>query len=139
MPLPVKISDALFNMAKAEASATNRSATAQIEHWATLGRAVEALLAYGDMLALKRIGTVIPLPREVPREEIQGLLLAVAERPGREEVKAHIHASGGPVYTADPRYPGRLVEVRPDGTRVPGRLQDRRFIPDGSGSPKRPE
>ncbi|HSF03478.1 MAG TPA: hypothetical protein VLA62_10720, partial [Solirubrobacterales bacterium] len=61
MPSPVKVSDRLLALARREARGAHRSATAQIEHWATLGRAVEVLLAYRDVLALKRAGQVFPV------------------------------------------------------------------------------
>jgi len=39
------VSDGLFAVAKEEAKAADRSITAQVEHWAKIGRAVEAVLA----------------------------------------------------------------------------------------------
>jgi len=33
-------------------------------------------------------------------------------------------------YTTDSDRPGMLVEVRADGTRVVGRLEGRRFVPE---------
>ena len=56
MPAPVKISDRLLARAKEEAKSTQRSVTAQIEHWATLGRAVEVMTAHRDALMLKLFG-----------------------------------------------------------------------------------
>ena len=60
MPAPVKISDRLLARAREEAKGAHRSVTAQIEHWATLGRAVEAMVVYRDVLALKRAGETLP-------------------------------------------------------------------------------
>lgn len=128
MPLPVKISDRLLALAKDEARNAHRSTTAQIEHWATLGRAVETMVAYRDMLALKRAGQTLPIPAHVTPEEVHGLVTALVEDPDRESVKARIRAGGTVLYTADPRYPGMVVEVRPDGTRTPGVLKDRQFV-----------
>jgi hypothetical protein len=54
MGMSVKLSDDLALSARLEAEATDRSITAQIEHWAKLGRAVEAALKHADVLALKR-------------------------------------------------------------------------------------
>ena len=134
MPLPVKISDRLLALAKAEAQSTHRSATGQIEHWATLGRAVEAMIAYGDVLALKRLGETFPIPARVALEDVGDVLTALTQERDREKVKARIEtaAAGGPVYTWDAAHPGKIVAVRPDGTRASGRLEGRRFITNPS-------
>jgi len=131
MPSPVKVSDKLLALAKAEARGTHRSATAQIEHWATLGRAVEVLVAYRDVLALKRAGQTLPVPAFVARDAVHEVLARLVEGVDREDVKARIRAAGTPLYTIDPDRPGRIVEIQADGTRTPGRLDGRRFVPAG--------
>ncbi len=55
MAPPVKIADSLLEAARSAAAESNRSMAAQIEHWASLGRAVELALTTGDVLALKRV------------------------------------------------------------------------------------
>ena len=129
MPSPVKISDTLLAHARAEAAATHRSATAQIEHSATIGRAVEALVAYRDVLALKRAGEALPLPAHVGRDDVRDVLARLVADPRREAAKARIHAAGGPIYAADPDHPEMIVEIRPDGTRTRGHMAGRRFVP----------
>ena len=128
MPSPVKVSDRLLALARREARGAHRSATAQIEHWATLGRAVEAMLAYRDVLALKRAGQVFPMPAHPRRDEVHELLARLGEEHDRERVKARIRAAGKPIYATDPDRPGTIIEIHPDGTRVRGRLQGRRFV-----------
>ena len=129
MPSPVKVSDRLLAMAREEAKGTHRSATAQIEHWATLGRAIEVLVAYSQVLALKRAGQALPVPAFVSRDEVHDLLARLVDDVDRETVKARIRSTGTPVYTADPEHPGMIVEVQADGTRTVGRLEGRRFVP----------
>jgi ParD-like antitoxin of type II bacterial toxin-antitoxin system len=129
MAIPVKVSDRLLALARKEAESTHRSATAQIEHWATLGRAVEVLAAYRDVLALKRVGNALPMPTFVPREAVHDVLAALVAGPDRERVKARIRAAGGPLYTADGRQPGGVAEIEASGRRTPGRLVHRRFVP----------
>jgi hypothetical protein len=129
MAVPVKVSDKLLALAKKEAEATHRSATAQIEHWATLGRAIEVLAAYGDVLALKRVGNALPMPATVSRQAVHDLLAGLASDPDRERVKARIRAAGGPLYTTDRRGAERVAEVTLGGRRTPGRLVHRRFVP----------
>ena len=137
MPAPVKVSDKLLALAKAEARGTHRSATAQIEHWATLGRAVEVLLAYRDVLALKRAGETLPVPAFVERGALHELLTRLVESGDREAIKARISAAGTPLYAAHPDRPGTIVEIQSDGTRTPGRLEGRRFRPTGGKTPPR--
>ena len=72
MPVPVKVSDRLMQLAKADAATAHRSATAQIEHWATLGRAIEIIAAYREVLALKTIGRALPFPAFVQAEDVRG-------------------------------------------------------------------
>ena len=129
MPAPVKISDRLLARARAEARGAHRSVTAQIEHWATLGRAIEVLAAYGDVLALKRVGNALPMPASVSRQSVQDLLTGLARDPDRESVKARIRAAGGPLYTRDRRGVEPVAEVTSSGRSTPGRLVHRRFVP----------
>ena len=109
MAAPVKVSDRLLALAKKEAGSTHRSATAQIEHWATLGRAVEVMAAYRDVLALKRLGNELPMPAFVPREAVHGLLERLVGNSDRESVKARIRAAGGPLYVSDHARPGAVA------------------------------
>ena len=133
MSAPVKVSDKLLALAKKEAESTHRSATAQIEHWATLGRAVEVLAAYHEVLALKRLGEALPLPAFVSRETVHDLLVGLVQDATRDRVQARIRAGGLPVYASDSACPGAIVEVRADGTRTTGRLLGRRFVAAGPG------
>jgi hypothetical protein len=131
MGTPLKVSDGLFAVAKQEAQAAQRSITAQVEHWAKIGRAVEMILAHNELLTLKRAGELLTpvYPSAARRREVHKLLNRVAAGVDREEVKTRIRATGAPVYATDPAYPGMIVQVLPDGTRRPGRLEGRRFVP----------
>lgn len=130
MPTPVKISDRLMVWAKEAAPVADRSATAQIEHWAILGRAVEVIATYREVLALKKAGRSLPLPTFVRPEDVRELLMGLVSDTDRTEVKARIAASGTPLHEADPERPGGIIEIHPDGTRIRGRLQGRRFVPE---------
>ena len=139
MAAPVKVSDRLLALAKQEAGGTHRSATAQIEHWATLGRGVEVLVAYREVLALKRAGQTLPLPTFVRREDVHDLLAGLVTDADRASVKTRIHAAGTPLYTTDPDHPGMIVEIQADGSRTPGSLEGRRFVPAGEKSSTKPK
>jgi len=131
MGIPLKVSDSLFAIAKKEAQATERSITAQVEHWALIGRAVEAILAHQELLTLKQVGEVLtPLyPSVARRQEVHDLLTRIAASTDREPTKKALRESGAPLYATDPEHPDMIVQVLPDGTRTPGRLEGRRFVP----------
>src|SRR5438132_815176 len=135
MGTPLKVSDGLFAVAKQEAQATQRSITAQVEHWARIGRAVEVVLAHQELLTLKQVGEILtPLyPSAVRRQEVHDLLHRIATTADREPTRTALQASGTPLYGTDPEYPGMIVQVMPDGTRTPGHLEGRRFVPAHSG------
>jgi len=128
MPLPVKISDRLLARAREEAKGAHRSVTAQIEHWATLGRAVEVMTAHRDVLMLKRAGEALSLPTWVRRADVEAALVALMHDTDRDAVKARIRAPGGPLYEEDPDDPGGVIQVAPDGRRTRGRFDGRRFV-----------
>lgn len=127
MGMPVKLSDELVRLARKEAQAADRSITAQIEHWAKLGRSVETALRHEDVLALKEAGG--DLQRAFPgpsRQEVYALLQGVAAETDRAELARRLR-QGRVVYQSDPRGSGAIERIEPDGTRAIGRIHDRRF------------
>lgn len=132
MGMPVKLSDALVQAARQEAALADRSLTAQIEHWAKLGRAAEAALKHSDARALKQSGGDLStaFAGEATREAVRRILQQAVISDDRAAALARITVSGRPIYGTDPRFPGLIVRQEPDGTRMLGRLQDRRFIPE---------
>ena len=130
MPTPVKVSDRLMEWAREAAPVAHRSLTAQIEHWAMLGRIVEFIVTYRDVLALKSAGRTLPLPTFVHPDDVREILMALMSETDRTAVKAWIGRHGGPVYESDPHRADGIIEVRPDGTRLRGRMEGRRFVPD---------
>lgn len=125
--MPVKLSDELVKLARKEAQAADRSITAQIEHWATLGRSVETALRHEDVLALKEAGG--NLQRAFPgpsRQEIYALLQRVGAETDRSELARSLRR-GRVVYQSDPGGSGTIERIEPDGRRALGRVQHRRF------------
>lgn len=131
MGMPVKLSDNLVSAARAEAAAEDRSITAQIEHWAKLGRAVEAVLKHADILALKRSDgdPIRAFPDQAKRQAVHALLERIATSADRSDLLEKLRSRGKPVYGTDPRFPGMVVRIDPDGERTPGRFENRCFIP----------
>lgn len=56
MGMPVRLSEELTTLAKEAAESATRSLTAQVEHWALIGRAVERALDHASLTALKTSG-----------------------------------------------------------------------------------
>lgn len=138
MGMPVKLSDELVREARDEARIVNRSITGQIEHWASLGKAVEMMLKMPDIRALKH--RQFPEDESSTASDIRSRVLDAIHRvvstSDRKAVKRRIAAAGGPIYESDPDHPGRIVRIAPDGTRTPGRFKGRSFIPVASNQSK---
>jgi hypothetical protein len=130
----VKVSDSLLEADRSTAEVANRSVTKQIEHWAELGRAVEALLPLPDLASLK--GPVADpgnaQKNKAAHEALARLTAAVAGAADRGPALALIRSTGQPVYEADPRDAARVVQMQPDGTRVTGRFLGTTFVADRS-------
>lgn len=131
MGMPVKLSDELVLTARREAGLADRSITGQIEHWAKLGRAVESALKYPEMAALKRSGGDLEgaFAGDLKCASVRQTLESIAASSDRTSALKKIQANSKPMYGSDPAFPGRIVRVNPDGTRTPGKFENRRFVP----------
>ena len=132
MGLPVKLSDDLVKVARSEAAAADRSITAQIEHWAKLGRSVEAALRHDELLAVKASegNLANAFPNAATRASVRRLLREVARTTDRSELARTIR-QGRAVYESDGSR--AIVRIGPDDTRTLGRFEQRTFVPATSG------
>lgn len=119
MPQPVKLSDALIDDARQTGEVAERSIASQIEHWARLGRVVDAVLRGDEMLALKKRRGELPLSH----------LLDVDSEAGHARFEAHMNARPYPRYERDQEDPKLFVRIDQDGMRTRGRLVGRTFKP----------
>jgi ParD-like antitoxin of type II bacterial toxin-antitoxin system len=131
MGVPVKIADELVKVAQDESKAAGRSMTKQIEHWAQVGRAVEALLRMPEVLALKRAADDPAKALAVPRTKaaLETIIRELIDSSDRSDIAAYLRESQQPIYAASDR-PGQIVQVRPSGRRVRGRIVNRKFVAD---------
>lgn len=127
MGMPVKLSDELVDSARAEAANSDRSITGQIEHWAKIGRSVEAVLGHNEIQALKR-SPQSPALSTATHRAIQVALERVVSETDRRSLVRRVRA-GRTVYQIDPSGSGLTERIQPDGTRTLGELKDRRFVP----------
>lgn len=133
MPQPVKLSDPVIEQARAAARASDRSMAGQIEHWVRLGRAVEAVLTAAQAAALKQSagGPATTAADEAERAALLRALRLAATATGHADLGRVLRASDRVRYGTDPDFPGCIVRVAPDGTRTPGHMLERRFVPLG--------
>lgn len=121
MGQPVKLSGQLVSDARSCAELTERSIAGQIEYWAGIGRAMDAMMRLNNVLALKKSVTI-------------GMILerlAQVDTPtGRQQVKETLARKPFPHYERVDDRPGFLVRIDADGTRTVGRLVGRQFISD---------
>lgn len=93
---PVKVSEALAQLAREEAEVSHRSMAAQIEHWAALGRAAEKLLDHEQVAALKRLGGgAVASTGATAKERVERALARVADTSEREALLARVRAGLG--------------------------------------------
>ena len=137
MGMPVKLSDELVKLARTEAEACDRSITAQIEHWAKLGRFVETALAHEDALALKGAdgNLTTAFPGLSARQAVYTLLQQVAATTDRSELVRRL-TQGKVAYQSDPSASGSIMRIEPNGRRTVGQIEKRRFV--AGRQPRRP-
>ena len=133
MPKPVKLSDTLYDAAREAADLSHRSLSAQIEHWATLGRAIEGQITTRQSVELVRgvqearalYGP--PVSADIA-ERISTTVESIVDGSFSRRMRERLHAAALPIYGNHPDFPGKLVRRSPDGTQTPGRLVDRQFV-----------
>lgn len=118
--VPLRIDSELVNLARASGALFDRPPTAQIEHWAKLGRVLDSVLVGESVAKVKQRGNVAALDQVVA--------LSQSEK-GRKKALALIAKHAGPVYETDPATPDLVVERRADGSRRRGRFANRQFVP----------
>ena len=118
MSQPVKLSDALVLDARLAGEILERSIAGQVEYWARLGRAVDALLEGSQAMALCRSGSATPL---------SACLDSVDTPAGRRRVAEVLDTLPFLHYEAAPESRGLLVRVDAEGRRSTGRFVNRQF------------
>lgn len=120
--MPIKLSGELVEDARSSAKMFKRSLTGQIEHWATLGRAVESQVS-GDALAqlLQRIGGTMKIGSVAEagqRQQVAAVLAEfLAKSPGATDTSwlKEMSARGIPLYGTTAAEPGKIVRLEPTG------------------------
>lgn len=84
-----------------------------------------------DVTALRQmIRRSVDMSDKAVRSKLAGALAQRESVADRGDVMRARHAEGKPVYIGDPEASGKLIQIRPDGTRIRGRMIRRQFVPD---------
>jgi hypothetical protein len=118
--MPLRIDGALINEARTSGEIFHRSIAQQVEHWATLGRALESVLTVPGLAKLKSAKKPVDTD----------LLLARASSPaGKKKTLALLAKKKGPLYGSKPNHPAVLLQYAKDGAKVAGRMVKGVFVP----------
>lgn len=120
MGQPVKLSDALILDARLSSEIAERSIASQIEFWAGLGKAIEPLLRFDDVLRLRKRSAA---------QSLADCLSVVSKQAGRKQLKQVLEARPYPHYESDPKDAGLLVRTDEKGRKTRGRFVNRKFVP----------
>lgn len=118
--IPLRIDSELVNQARSSGALFDRPSTAQIEHWAKLGRVLDTVLSGSSAAKVKELAQVKGLDEVVKLSQTDA---------GQKKARAIIARYRGPVYEADPKTPGLIIERSPDGKTRRGRFANRKFVP----------
>jgi len=117
--MPLRIDVALVNKARTSGQLFHRSISQQVEHWANMGRVVEAVLGLSSVAKIKTLGKAPNIDR---------LLAGAHSQAGKKRTLALIAKKTGPRYGADSATPGGVIQYQSDGSAVPGRMVDGAFV-----------
>ena len=117
--VPLRIDSELVNLARTSGALFDRPPTAQIEHWAKLGRVLDSVLSGESVAKVKQRGNVSELDQVVAWSQSEK---------GRKKALALIAKHAGPVYETDPAAPHVVIERRADGSSRRGRFANRQFV-----------
>lgn len=125
----IKVSAELAASARKEAVDADRSLTGQVEHWAKLGRAIEAIMPAQVAAALKRSGGDLQaLDDESIRSKVLEAL-AVFQAQAPESLRQKIGLDQQFRFEPDPENAGGFIRISPEGTRTRGVMDGRTFVP----------
>ena len=115
MGIPVRLSDTLMDLAREAADADTRSLTAQVEHWALIGRAVERVLSHSDLAALKANpgNLAASIPDRARREAVAQAIVAAVRGVDREALRRRVLSGASAVYGVERRQPGIIKRYEP--------------------------
>ena len=118
--MPVKLSGELVEEARDSAKVFHRSLTGQIEHWASLGKAIESQLP-GDVLArvLAQVGGTMKISRVAEasqRQEVVTILRDFLSQSSDDGAwLREMSQRGVPIYGSEPGQENKIERLNSDG------------------------
>ena len=111
MSMPVRLSEDLMELARRAANEATRSLTAQVEHWALIGRAVETALDHASLIALKGSGGKLAgvIPDAARRAAITDALLQAVRGIDRDALRRRIASGKAPLHGIERSRPDVIV------------------------------
>ena len=84
-----------------------------------------------DVVALRgMLQRVIANSEQTLRKKLADSLAHKETVEARGDIKRERHMESKPIYVGDPDAPGMLIQIRPDGSQVHGRMVKRQFVPN---------
>jgi hypothetical protein len=120
MGQPVKLSDELVNEARIAGATMQRSIAGQVEFWASLGKAMEAIMNGDGIHRIRKMNTARSLSES---------LETVNQPLGRARLRAYLESRPFPRFIADPTEARVFIRQDADGTQTRGRVVGRMFQP----------
>ena len=117
--MPLRIDGALIKEARASGEIFHRSIAQQLEHWATLGKALEAVLTLSSVEKLKKAKDSV---------SVDDLLAKANSSVGKKRTLALLAKKKGPLYGSKPGQPEILVQYQTGGTKVAGQMVEGVFV-----------
>jgi hypothetical protein len=115
----IRVSDQFAAAVREEAAASDRSIAGQIEHWAKLGRASEALFSAPLAAALKACGGNLDAIDDANfRAKVEQRLASVSEL-SPAEMRRKLGLEGKTIFGPDPSNSGRILKHSRDGSVEP--------------------
>ena len=118
----VSLTAAFAESLREQAEVSDRSMAAQLEHWARIAKAVEAVAPANTIARVKSA------------KDPSGVVTALASfvmNPNVSALRSRLDASGIVSYGSDPDHPDIAFEYRPDGSVVRGKFDSEGdFVPD---------
>ncbi len=127
MGMPVRLSDELLELARRAAEDATRSLTAQVEHWALIGRAVESALDHASLTALKSSGgkLAIAIPDAGRRESVTRAILDAVRSADRDALRRRIASGKAPLHGVERARPDVIVKYSSAAIPVSRTLQEK--------------
>jgi hypothetical protein len=129
---PVRLEKSLMEAATIAGQTMHRSAAEQIEYWADLGRKVSKVVNPDTLLEINAGLAQINIKKVKPVNVNPDSVFASLDQKRDSGALSEAIASGSVRYQSCQKTPGLLEQVQPDGTIIPGRFVNGKFIPSDS-------